>query len=294
MKHVFSVIKPESNISPLVCDSPHSGSLYPADFNFSCDLEVLKQAEDNFVDDLIADAPHFGANLLVAHFPRSYIDTNRAICDIDPDILEEPWPYDTNPSSRCAAGFGLIRRLVRPGIAVYERKLSVEEVYSRIQNYYKPYHKALEELIQSTHYNFGQCWHINFHSMPYNSAFPKSPIAKSRPSLLKPKAVDFCLGNRDGYTCSREFLQDLRSYISSLGFKVSLNDPFKGVELIKAYSQPQKNIHSLQLEINKSLYMDEKTLSKRDDFQDFKAEINKIIVFCAEYSKNMSQPLAAD
>lgn len=97
MKHVFSVIKPESNISPLVCDSPHSGSLYPADFNFSCDLEVLKQAEDNFVDDLIADAPHFGANLLVAHFPRSYIDTNRAICDIDPDILEEPWPYDTNP-----------------------------------------------------------------------------------------------------------------------------------------------------------------------------------------------------
>ena len=292
----FSIEKPaKGTISPLplIFDSPHSGTHYPDDFDYACEFKLLEAAEDKFVDDLFACASQNGAAFLQAHFPRSYIDPNRAIDDIDEDLLAEDWsgPFQTNPSSRSHAGIGLIRRLVRPGIPVYNRALSSEEIIQRIEKYYRPYHAALENLIKDTHYNFGQAWHINCHSMPASSAYPKRGIG-----LVgnRAKPVDFVLGDRDGTTCAHSFTLALKDFIKSLGYTVSVNDPFKGVELIEKYSSPAQGYHSLQIEINKTLYMDEETGEKTKNYNTLKSDIEKMIQFISAHIESGLTDLAAD
>ncbi|MCB9981299.1 MAG: N-formylglutamate amidohydrolase [Rhodospirillales bacterium] len=289
---VFSIEKPQNPL-PLVFDSPHSGDRYPNDFDFACDRLTLESAEDKYVEDLFAAAPHHGITFLHAHFPRSYIDVNRAAEDIDTELLSEEWsgPFEIAPSSRSHAGIGLIRRLVRPGVPVYNRSLSTEEILHRLNTCYHPYHDALEALINETHYNFGQVWHINCHSMPSTSAYPRHGIG-----LVgnRAKPVDFVLGDRDGTACDPDFTRALRDFLKGLGYTVSINDPFKGVELVEKYSSPAAGFHSLQLEINKSLYMDEDTLEKTSNYNALKNDLEKMIQFCASYVESRLTTLAAD
>ena len=289
---VLSVEKPENTL-PLVFDSPHSGTDYPEDFGYACDFSILEGAEDKYVEELFSNAPEHGVTFLHAHFPRSYIDVNRTADDIDEQLLGEEWsgPFEINPSARSHAGIGLIRRLVKPGVPVYDRALTSEEIVQRIEKYYRPYHAQLEKIIKDTHYNFGQVWHINCHSMPSASAYPKRAIG-----LIgnRPKPVDFVLGDRDGTTCDRELTQSLKHFIKGLGYSVSINDPFKGVELVEQYSSPTTGYHSLQLEINKALYMSEKTGEKLSHFDDFKSHIDQITAFCAEFVESRLIDLAAD
>ena len=294
--NVFSIQKPAketTSLLPLIFDSPHSGSVYPDDFKFACDFKMLEAAEDKYVEDLFAHVPDHGVTFLQAHFPRSYIDPNRAVDDIDPDLLGEDWtgPFAINPTSRAHAGIGLLRRLVKPGIPVYDRALTSEEILQRIEKYYKPYHAALEKLLKDAHYNFGQVWHINCHSMPSSSAYPKRGIG-----LVgnKAKPVDFVLGDRDGTSCSHSFTLALRDFIKSLGYTVSVNDPFKGVELVKKYSSPASGYHSLQLEINKALYLNEITNKKSAGYAYLKTDIEKISQFCADFVESQLINLAAD
>lgn len=134
MKDVFNVLRPDDSTPPvpLVFDSPHSGTVYPDDFHYACNHALLSGIEDKYVDELYKSAPDAGAVLLSANFPRSYIDANRCALDIDEKLLAAPWPDETNPSVRSYAGIGLIHRLVKPGIPIYDRALSVEEVRRRI------------------------------------------------------------------------------------------------------------------------------------------------------------------
>ena len=260
MSNPFTIAAPATPL-PLIFDSPHSGTHYPDDFAYVCAFGDLQRAEDRFVDELFACAPEYGGVLLCAHFPRSYIDVNRGIDDIDPVILAESWPHgEINPSSRSDAGIGLIRRLVRPGMPLYDQPLSVAAISHRIENYYKPYHAALEKLMNEAHYNFGQVWHINCHSMPSASARPKQPIGINGYGGLE---TDFVLGDRDGTSCDLDFTHALRDFLRGLGYTVTINDPFKGVELVHRYSAPARGLHSLQIEINKALYMNEDTSEKQ-------------------------------
>ena len=292
MKSVLSIKKPKTPL-PLVFDSPHSGNIYPKDFNHNCNQLVLERAEDNHVDDLFACAPDHGATLLLAHFPRSYIDVNRKADDIDTELLGEEWNGETPiiPTPRSHAGIGLIRRLVKPGTPVYDRDLTSEEIIHRIEKYYRPYHNTLADLIENTHYNFGQSWHINCHSMPSSSAYPKRAI-----TLLghKQKPSDFVLGDRDGTTCDPAFTRVLRDYIKGLGYTVTINDPFKGVELVEKYSAPSRGYHSIQIEINKALYMDEDTNERNTSYDKLKSDITSITAFIAAHIESRLVNLAAD
>lgn len=291
MNTILSVKKPTSPL-PLVFDSPHSGAHYPKDFGYACDFETLKQAEDQHVDDLFANATNHGGHLLLAHFPRSYIDVNRSCDDIDLQLLNEPWTGPTaNPTSRSDAGIGLIRRLVKPGVPVYDRALSSEEILTRIEKYYRPYHEKLADLIEEAHYNFGQAWHINCHSMPHSSAYPKHGIGlignTARPS-------DFVLGDRDGTACDPNFTRALRDFIRKLGYTVTINDPFKGVELVERYSNPTRGYNSIQIEINKSLYMDEETGKKTPGYTKLKSDLDSIMAFMTTHIQSRLVNLAAD
>jgi N-formylglutamate deformylase len=291
MNTILTIAKPESPL-PMVFDSPHSGTIYPADFKYACRFEDLQKAEDNFVDDLFAAAPSYSATLLSALFPRSYIDVNRAETDIDPGLLSQDWPFgDIRPTSRSDAGIGLIRRLVKPGTPVYDRPLSPEDIQRRIEHYYRPYHAALKTTLDDLHYRFGQVWHINCHSMPAASAYPKQAIGLAG---SKPVAADFVLGDRDGTTCDYAFTDLARSYLKGRGYKVTVNDPFKGVELIGRYAAPARARHSLQIEINKSLYMDEESNQKNGNYTPLKNDIEGLIATCSAFVKLNLNSIAAD
>lgn len=288
---VLSVVRPKNPL-PLIFDSPHSGAAYPESFDFVCRFEDLQRAEDKFVDELFSCVPEYGGTLLCAKFPRSYIDVNRRIDDIDPAILAEIWPFGKiNPSSRSDAGIGLIRRLVRPGVPVYDQPLSVEDVAHRIEKYYRPYHTTLKDLINEAHYNFGHVWHVNCHSMPSASARPKQPIGFM---AHQPQEADFVLGDRDGTSCDLDFTHALRDFLKGLGYTVTINDPFKGVELVHRYSAPSRGFHSLQIEINKSLYMNEDTNKKSSEYENLRLDIESLVAFCADYVSANLMDVAAD
>ena len=250
-------------IVPVVFDSPHSGSVYPSDFDFAAPFDVMRRAEDAFVDELFASAPAHGAALLAALFPRSYVDPNRHEHEIDTLLLNEPWPHPIVSSHRSARGLGVVRRLVRATVAVYDRRLSVSEVQARIARYYRPYHDELSAMIEDAHGRFGSVWHVNCHSM--------KSTAKGR------ARDDFVLGDRDGTTCAPEFTELVAATLRGLGYSVGLNHPFKGAEIVMRHGDPAAGRHSLQIEINRGLYMDEARIEKSAGFAGLRDDINGLI-----------------
>ena len=242
---------------PIVLDSPHSGTDYPADFGSVLDAAALHDAEDCFVDELYANAPGHGATLLAARFPRLYIDPNRSALDIDELLLAEPWPGPIEPSAKTSLGFGLVWRLNK-GRAIYDRRLSVAEVQRRIANYWQPYHDALWPLLDATHRRFGALWHLNVHSMGDDAyrtlGLPIKPLA------------DFVLGDLDGTTADEATVSLVETVLRDHGFSVARNDPFKGVEIIRRSGQPAQQRHALQIEVKKSCYMDAAQHRRNDGF----------------------------
>lgn len=300
-KHIKKVTKDRvficeipDHAEPVIFDSPHSGSIYPADFDYHCAPTDLEKLEDSYVEELFSDAPSYGSPLLQALFPRSYIDVNRAACDIDQTLMDTEWPEEhgkINPTSRSDSGMGLITRLIKPGLPIYDRSLTPEEIKSRIQNYYDPYHKQLETLLDQAYYDHGQFWHINCHSMPNSSAYPKKNFALIG---VTPKASDIVLGDLDGRTCSVDFMHMLRDFWRDLGYRVTINDPFKGVELVSRYSQPTRGKNSVQIEINRNLYMNETTGAKTLEFEKVKSHCTKMVKACVNFAKANRINLAAD
>ena len=268
---------PASGHVPLVLDSPHSGTAYPDDFGACVPLEKLRQAEDTHVDELFGTAPSIGATLVAARFPRAYIDANRSLLDMDAALLAEPWPGPVLPGRKTERGIGLIWRRLDTGEPIYERKLSVAEVTRRITQYHQPYQKAVKDALDEAHARFGAVWHLNCHSMPAVS----TAVSEEGPGVPRP---DFVLGDRDGSTCEADFTHFVREQLVAMGYAVKVNDPYKGVELVRAFSDPGARRHSLQIEVNRRLYMDERTREKSAGFAPLAADLHKLLVAIAAYA----------
>ena len=247
---VHGPARPQRPLSPIVLDSPHSGYAMPGDFGSVLSDFDLRDGEDCFIDQLYLPATAKGIPLLAALFPRTYLDPNRHAGDIDLDLLDEPWPDAHVPSGKAGIGKALVWRTLDDARPIYARKLSVAEVRARIARCHEPYHAALRELLDAAHADFGVVFHINCHSMnAVSGAMGEGGAGQAR--------ADFVLGDRDGTTCAPEFTAFVRERLAALGYDVTVNHPFKGVELVRAYADPAAGRHSLQLEINKRLYMDE-------------------------------------
>jgi N-formylglutamate amidohydrolase len=262
---------------PLVFDSPHSGSEYPADFGYACPLDVLRTAEDAHVDDLYGAAPEHGATLLGALFPRSYLDVNRDAGDIDETLLDAKWPSAMNPGEKSRLGMGLVRRLAKPNLPVYARKLTVAEMEGRIARCYRPYHAMLQGICDRLHGKFGAVTLIDCHSMPARG----SAMSSDGPNALR---ADFVLGDRDGTTCSAELTDFVARLLVGRGYSVKVNDPYKGVEIVRRHGIPAAGRHALQIEVNRSLYMDEKTLVPNDNYAVLKADLGHLIEGLASFT----------
>lgn len=260
--------------SPLVLDSPHSGTDYPTDFGFVCDFAVLRRAEDTHVEKLYDFAPALGAHWIEANFPRSYLDANRDLGELDVSMLDGVWPHTvaTDPAllSKVRLGKGLVWRITDDGLPLYDRRLTVAEVQWRIDHCWRPYHAALAKAIDTAHAAHGYSLHINCHSMP--------SVAASHATEFPGQAhADFVVGNRDHSTSSRALAEAVCSFLRSRGYEVSLNHPYKGVELVRRYGDPARHRHSLQLEINRKLYMDEQSLVLNAGFAPLQADLQALV-----------------
>jgi N-formylglutamate deformylase len=262
--------------SPLVLDSPHSGTYYPPDFGFACDLARLRCAEDTHVEKLYSFAPELGCAWIEAHFPRSYLDANRNLTEVDPDMLDGAWPHAVELSdpyvlSKRRLGKGLIWRATDEGEPLYARQLSVQEVEQRIDLCWKPYHAAVKTAIDAAHAQHGYSLHINCHSMPEVAG----SHATDFPGIKHP---DFVLGNRDHSTSSEAVLLFIQKQLTQMGYSVSLNHPYKGVELVRRYGEPAKHRHSVQIEINRGMYMNEKTLEITEGFAPLRENLKQLVL----------------
>jgi len=243
----FTVAEPECPSSPLVVDVPHCGRIYPMDFAFNCSLRALRLSEDAYVDEVVSCATAAGASVLMAEFPRSMIDANRAEDDIDPANLHGEWSWPANPTSAALAGYGLVRRLCGSNVPVYRNPLKVEEVRRRLNTYYRPYHAKLKELVESRKQEFGFCLLLDTHSMP-----SRAENGSSSP--------DFVLGDLDGTSCTTEFTGLACKILQEQGYTVAVNAPYKGREILRRYGNPEQGAYALQIEINRRLYLDEASL----------------------------------
>ena len=269
----MDVIRLLAGTSALVLDSPHSGTDYPPDFDFACDAALLRQAEDTHVEKLYAFAPDIGAAWVEALFPRSYLDVNRGLDEIDAAMFEPPWPElssdDPRVRSKLRLGKGLIWRCTDEGVDIYRRPLRIEEGRQRIEKYWRPYHAAVARAIDTAHARHDHSIHLNCHSMPAVAA----SHATDFPGLVH---ADFVVGDRDGSTASPRLSALICERLSAWGYRVAYNHPYKGVELVRRYGAPALGRHSVQLEINRKLYMNETTLQLHEGFEPLCARLHEL------------------
>lgn len=234
---------------PLVIDSPHSWPDWPEDVPTLAPWAAIQSSWDAHVDAIWAQAVAGRAPVLSARFHRSLIDANRARDDIDPAMLDAPWPGPLAPSDKSERGFGLIRRLALPGVPMYHQALPVSEVERRIKVCYDPYHAALAALIEGTQQRFGHCLHLDCHSMKSVGNAMNLDAGRARPDVV--------VSDLHGQSAATEVTQAVAALLRAQGLCVSINDPYEGAELIRRHGQPKRHCHSLQIELNRALYMDE-------------------------------------
>lgn len=268
---------PVANAIPLVCDSPHSGTQYPDDFNYAVDFADLRRCEDTHVEKLWAGVPGVGGTLIHASFPRSYTDANRTEFDIDVSMLEGTWSGRAEPSKRCLElGNGLVFSKTTTLQAIYNRKLSIAEVQHRIETCWRPYRRELAHALEMASQKHGKRWHLNLHSMPSN--------AYERLGLPKGKVLaDVVIGNLNGVACSADFTAFMAQAFKQRGYTVSINDPYVGMDLLRAHGDPQKQHQSLQIELNRALYLDEQTREPLPQFGKVQADITGLLADIASH-----------
>lgn len=243
---------------PFIFNSPHSGRYYPPRFLAMARLDTtaIRRSEDCYVDELFGGVVGLGAPLLAANFPRAYLDVNREPWELDPRMFREPVPsYCNIRSARVAGGLGTVPRLVGEGIDIYPGRLPLAEAVSRIEVIYKPYHQTLKRLLTRTHATFGFAVLVDCHSMPGS--------VRIGDGGLKP---DFIIGDRFGISAPAALTAHAIDLLSAMGYVVAHNKPYAGGFITEHYGRPVRNLHALQIEVNRGLYMDERTFEKKAGF----------------------------
>jgi N-formylglutamate amidohydrolase len=265
----FEILVPTAQSVPFVFNIPHSGRIYPAAFlaQSRLDQHTLRRSEDCFVDTLFESMPAFGAPLLMAHFPRAFLDANREPYELDPRMFEGRLPSFANTRSlRVAGGLGVVPRVVGEGQDIYRARMPVHEALERIDQLYRPYHRALRGLLNSTHRQFGECILFDCHSMPSASIGPECAIRH-----------DIVLGDRFGTSCAPSLICAAQEAFEHFGYTVTRNRPYAGGFITEHYGDPAAGHHALQIEINRALYMDETKLEPHAGLPQLKNHLNGVI-----------------
>ena len=255
---------------PIVLSSPHAGTLFPEEFlsNSCLSKEELRTSEDCFVTEIVKEASDAGIPLISMNVPRTFVDANRDKIELDESMFfDAPNPSSTI-SRRCRVGLGIIHRVIYPNKNIYDGRLSYEEGMDRLKYVYDPYHKQLKKLVDRCVKKFGFCLLIDCHSMP-------SMICNI---MNDERPLDFCLCTLFDESCPTQMSEFLSRALEAKQYRVEFNRPYAGAYIAFNYCQPRKNIYTLQLEINRGLYMDEKLLVKNIKFQSVSKDICQSIL----------------
>jgi N-formylglutamate amidohydrolase len=269
MQPAFRLAHPDELLTPVVVASPHSGRFYPPAFLSASVLDEagVRSSEDAFMDLLVAAAPRLGAPLLVAEYPRAWLDLNRGPDELDPSVIEGVLRVTQTP--RISSGLGVIPRVVANGRAIYRGKITRAEAEARIAQVWRPYHAALEGLMTAAHSAFGEAVLLDFHSMPHEAL-----DTVARPGRPRPQVV---LGDRFGASAGTEILDALEDGFLREGLSVIRNAPFAGAFVTQHYGRPSRGWHAVQVEIDRALYMDERRLRPTEDFDSLREAITRVI-----------------
>ncbi len=273
----FDIIEPARLACPLVLSSPHSGSVYPRRFLDTARLDAiaLRRSEDAFVDELFRGAAALGAPLIRARFPRAYLDLNREPYELDPRMFDGKLPsYANTRSVRVAGGLGTIARVVGEAQEIYAQRLDVTEGLARIERLYKPYHAALRGLVERAQRRFGYAVLIDCHSMPSTPT-----VATAGERRIK---TDFVVGDRYGTSSDGSFVELLEAAMRRAGYIVQRNKPYAGGFITEHHGAPQSGVHAIQIEINRALYMDERTIERLPRFDKVRADITGVLAALIE------------
>jgi N-formylglutamate amidohydrolase len=284
----FEIHAPLEQTLPFVFNNAHSGRVYPTEFLAQSRLNhhELRRSEDCFTDILFQEMPALGAPMLQAHFPRAYLDANREPYELDPKMFDGRLPSYTNSRSmRVAGGLGVIPRIVSEGQDIYASRLPVSEAMERIDQLYRPYHRALRGLISRTQQRFEAVYLFDCHSMP-SASLGMEP-------MMRP---DFVLGDRFGTSCAPMLMDIAQQAFEALGYTVARNRPYAGGFITEHYGNPASDIHALQIEINRALYMNEETLEPHHGFDPLRDDLSTAILQIWQQLEQRNKPfrLAAE
>ena len=264
---------PDATPAPLIVDVSRSGREYPKEYRSPLPFTTVHDNVSMYVEDLWAGAPNVGATLLYCCFPNTWVDVNRNEADMDPALVDGQWPHELKPTARTLEGLGLIKTKARYGESFQERKLTVAEIEERLVLYYRPYHAELKRLVDERYSRFGVLRQISCHCM-------SAVGAPTHPDAGKPRA-DFCVSDLKGKTASKESMELVVETLRSYGYSVSINAPYIGNELIGRHGNPARGMDSIQVEINKKLFMDTKTFRKTAGFDKVKADLDRLLAVVA-------------
>jgi N-formylglutamate amidohydrolase len=287
----FDIRPAAARTTPLVFASPHSGRLYPDDLiaATTLDASTIRRSEDAFVDVLAAGGPARGAPLIAARYARAYIDVNREPYELDPAMFEDELPdFARGRTARVAAGLGAIARVVGEGQEIYARKLTFAEARGRIDTVHAPYHAALSDLLAEAKARFGVAVLIDWHSMPSAAASTANEGARGR------RAIDFVLGDRFGSSCAPGLVKLVETTLEAMGYAVARNSPYAGGYTTEFYGRPADGRHALQIEINRALYLNERSLSRHGGFDRLARNLELLIdkLAAADWTNLLDAPAA--
>ncbi|HEX2654161.1 MAG TPA: N-formylglutamate amidohydrolase [Xanthobacteraceae bacterium] len=281
----FEILEPSAWRGPIVFNSPHSGRVYPDTFLSAAriDLATLRRSEDSFVDELVSGVVGRGHPLMRAHFPRCYVDVNREPYELDPRMFEGRLPSFANTRSmRVAGGLGTVARVVGDSQEIYGQRIPVDDALRRIETLYKPYHRALRRLLTRAHRDFGVAILIDCHSMPSTAGAKEER-----------QRADVVIGDRYGTSCVGLVSETIEFTLRDLGYQVSRNKPYAGGFITEHYGNPTAGLHSVQLEVNRALYMDERHYARGSNFARLSADLITIADRLAELPLEELRPYRA-
>ncbi len=266
---------------PLVLASPHSGNTYPADLIAASRLDALslRRSEDSYVDEIFGAVPALGAPLLRARFARAYLDPNREPFELDQGMFEDALPDFVNAHSpRVRVGLGTIARVVASGEEIYARKLRFAEAVQRVERLYRPYHRTLSQLLETTRARFGFYTLLDCHSMP-STTLPQHRGQRSR--------VDIVLGDCHGTSCDPIIADTAQRLLTAKGYAVVRNAPYAGGFTTTHYGKPSEGGHCLQIELGRSLYMNEANYERKPFFTQLAADMKDLALAVAAIEPNL-------
>lgn len=282
----FRLHRPTKRTTSVVFASPHSGRDYPESFLKQTVLNPreVRTSEDAFVDQLFAAAPDYGATFITACAPRAYLDLNRGADELDSALIAGVRRSAHNP--RIASGLGVVPRVVANGRQIYRGKISLTEAHQRIAQFWRPYHDQLQTLLDESANAFGEAILIDCHSMPHEALESVGPPGSPRPDIV--------LGDRFGAAAASTIMEHVEAAFSSAGLRVARNMPFAGAFITQHYGRPSRGQHAIQVEIDRRLYMNERTLEPNENFEAFKSLLNGVMAELVDIGRPADQRVAAE